>query len=400
MTGGVPVTAFLIRLLLPSGADPGDPQVRQRCGSVSGGVGIALNALLFLGKLLSGLATGSIAVVADAFNNLSDAASSVITLVGFRLAGQDADQEHPFGHGRMEYLTGLVVALAILLMGVEIGKSSLEKIFSPEVTTFSWMAVVILFLSILVKLWMFFFNRTLGRRIGSAAMEATAADSLSDSVSTGVVLLSTLISHFLHVQVDGFAGLLVAVFILKTGWDSARETLDPLLGRPMDPSLAADIDRLVLSHPHILNIHDLVYHDYGPGRAMMSFHVEVPAGCDLLEIHDVVDHIERELKERHHIETVIHVDPVVNDERTLALRDQVTRLTQELDPVLTIHDFRITAGPLHTNLISDVVVPYGFRLTDQQVLEQLTRSIRALSDHYYPVIQVDHSYIDQRSVQN
>lgn len=231
-------------------------------------------------------------------------------------------------------------------------------------------------------------------------MEATAADSLSDSVSTGVVLLSTLISHFLHVQVDGFAGLLVAVFILKTGWDSARETLDPLLGRPMDPSLAADIDRLVLSHPHILNIHDLVYHDYGPGRAMMSFHVEVPAGCDLLEIHDVVDHIERELKERHHIETVIHVDPVVNDERTLALREQVTRLTQELDPVLTIHDFRITAGPLHTNLIFDVVVPYGFRLTDQQVLEQLTRSIRALSDHYYPVIQVDHSYIDQRSVQN
>lgn len=394
------MTAFLIRLLLPSGADPGDPQVRQRCGSVSGGVGIVLNALLFLGKLLSGLATGSIAVVADAFNNLSDAASSVITLVGFRLAGQDADQEHPFGHGRMEYLTGLVVALAILLMGVEIGKSSLEKIFSPEVTTFSWMAVVILFLSILVKLWMFFFNRTLGRRIGSAAMEATAADSLSDSVSTGVVLLSTLISHFLHVQVDGFAGLLVAVFILKTGWDSARETLDPLLGRPMDPSLAADIDRLVLSHPHILNIHDLVYHDYGPGRAMMSFHVEVPAGCDLLEIHDVVDHIERELKERHHIETVIHVDPVVNDERTLALRDQVTRLTQELDPVLTIHDFRITAGPLHTNLIFDVVVPYGFRLTDQQVLEQLTRSIRALYDHYYPVIQVDHSYIDQRSVQN
>ena len=232
--------------------------------NAQGGVAsISRRSWIFL--ILSGLATGSIAVVADAFNNLSDAASSVITLVGFRLAGQDADQEHPFGHGRMEYLTGLVVALAILLMGVEIGKSSLEKIFSPEVTTFSWMAVVILFLSILVKLWMFFFNRTLGRRIGSAAMEATAADSLSDSVSTGVVLLSTLISHFLHVQVDGFAGLLVAVFILKTGWDSARETLDPLLGRPMDPSLAADIDRLVLSHPHILNIHDLVYHDYGPG---------------------------------------------------------------------------------------------------------------------------------------
>ena len=392
--------SLLARLFIKPDPAREEPETRRAYGVLCGIVGICLNVLLFAGKFLAGTLSGSIAITADAFNNLSDAGSSFVTLVGFQLAGQKPDSEHPFGHGRMEYLTGLVVALAILLMGVEIGKSSLEKIFSPEVTTFSWMAVVILFLSILVKLWMFFFNRTLGRRIGSAAMEATAADSLSDSVSTGVVLLSTLISHFLHVQVDGFAGLLVAVFILKTGWDSARETLDPLLGRPMDPSLAADIDRLVLSHPHILNIHDLVYHDYGPGRAMMSFHVEVPAGCDLLEIHDVVDHIERELKERHHIETVIHVDPVVNDERTLALRDQVTRLTQELDPVLTIHDFRITAGPLHTNLIFDVVVPYGFRLTDQQVLEQLTRSIRALSDHYYPVIQVDHSYIDQRSVQN
>ena len=394
------LTEALIRTFVKNREDVDNDRVRYAYGRLAGASGLTANVLLFAAKLAAGLLSGSLAIVADAFNNLSDAGSSIVTLVGFKLSSAPPDKEHPFGHGRMEYLTGLVVALAILLMGVEIGKSSLEKIFSPEVTTFSWMAVVILFLSILVKLWMFFFNRTLGRRIGSAAMEATAADSLSDSVSTGVVLLSTLISHFLHVQVDGFAGLLVAVFILKTGWDSARETLDPLLGRPMDPSLAADIDRLVLSHPHILNIHDLVYHDYGPGRAMMSFHVEVPAGCDLLEIHDVVDHIERELKERHHIETVIHVDPVVNDERTLALRDQVTRLTQELDPVLTIHDFRITAGPLHTNLIFDVVVPYGFRLTDQQVLEQLTRSIRALSDHYYPVIQVDHSYIDQRSVQN
>ena len=388
------MTAFLIRLLLPSGADPGDPQVRQRCGSVSGGVGIVLNALLFLGKLLSGLATGSIAVVADAFNNLSDAASSVITLVGFRLAGQDADQEHPFGHGRMEYLTGLVVALAILLMGVEIGKSSLEKIFSPEVTTFSWMAVVILFLSILVKLWMFFFNRTLGRRIGSAAMEATAADSLSDSVSTGVVLLSTLISHFLHVQVDGFAGLLVAVFILKTGWDSARETLDPLLGRPMDPSLAADIDRLVLSHPHILNIHDLVYHDYGPGRCMMSVHAEVPAESDMMEVHDVIDHVERELKERYHLEAVIHMDPIdSSDPKTTALRDKVAKLAREIDPAITIHDFRVTPGPLLTNLIFDAVVPYEVKLTDEEVKQALEQKVKALDERYYTVVEIDRCYV-------
>ena len=390
---------FVIRSCLGN-RDPRSPEARQRCGTLAGGVGILLNLLLFLAKLIAGLAASSVAMVADAVNNLSDAAASVVTLVGFRLAGQAADADHPFGHGRIEYVSGLIVSLAILLMGFEIGRSSVEALFEQREIDFSPVSLVILCAAIGVKLWMFWFNRSLGRVIGSAAMEATAADSLSDAASTGVVLLSTLAGHFWNLRVDGLAGLLVAAFILKTGWDAAKDTLDPLLGRPMDPSLAADIDRLVLSHPHILNIHDLVYHDYGPGRAMMSFHVEVPAGCDLLEIHDVVDHIERELKERHHIETVIHVDPVVNDERTLALRDQVTRLTQELDPVLTIHDFRITAGPLHTNLIFDVVVPYGFRLTDQQVLEQLTRSIRALSDHYYPVIQVDHSYIDQRSVQN
>ena len=388
------MTAFLIRLLLPSGADPGDPQVRQRCGSVSGGVGIALNALLFLGKLLSGLATGSIAVVADAFNNLSDAASSVITLVGFRLAGQDADQEHPFGHGRMEYLTGLVVALAILLMGVEIGKSSLEKIFSPEVTTFSWMAVVILFLSILVKLWMFFFNRTLGRRIGSAAMEATAADSLSDSVSTGVVLLSTLISHFLHVQVDGFAGLLVAVFILKTGWDSARETLDPLLGKAPEPDVVKAIEDVILSHRQVVGIHDLVIHDYGPGRRMMSVHAEVAADADILEVHDVIDHIERELGRKFNIEAVIHMDPIQIGNPTVdRLRELTAKLAAEIDPSITIHDFRITAGPLHTNLIFDVVVPYDVKLSDEEVINRLKEKLRQQDETYTAVIQVDHSYV-------
>ena len=388
------MTAFLIRLLLPPGADPGDPQVRQRCGSVSGGVGIALNALLFLGKLLSGLATGSIAVVADAFNNLSDAASSVITLVGFRLAGQDADQEHPFGHGRMEYLTGLVVALAILLMGVEIGKSSLEKIFSPEVTTFSWMAVVILFLSILVKLWMFFFNRTLGRRIGSAAMEATAADSLSDSVSTGVVLLSTLISHFLHVQVDGFAGLLVAVFILKTGWDSARETLDPLLGKAPEPDVVKAIEDVILSHRQVVGIHDLVIHDYGPGRRMMSVHAEVAADADILEVHDVIDHIERELGRKFNIEAVIHMDPIQIGNPTVdRLRELTAKLAAEIDPSITIHDFRITAGPLHTNLIFDVVVPYDVKLSDEEVINRLKEKLRQQDETYTAVIQVDHSYV-------
>ena len=391
------MTAFLIRLLLPPGADPGDPQVRQRCGSVSGGVGIALNALLFLGKLLSGLATGSIAVVADAFNNLSDAASSVITLVGFRLAGQDADQEHPFGHGRMEYLTGLVVALAILLMGVEIGKSSLEKIFSPEVTTFSWMAVVILFLSILVKLWMFFFNRTLGRRIGSAAMEATAADSLSDVVATSAVLAGTLAGHFAHLSIDGWAGAVVAVFILKAGWGAAKDTINPLLGASPDPELVHAIREVVLSHPQVVGMHDLIIHDYGPGRRLCSFHAEVPQDADILEAHDAIDHIEREIQQKFGIETTAHMDPIATDDESVnRLREQVAALARAVEPEMTIHDFRVTKGPQHTNLIFDVVVPHRCRLRDEELCERLSGAVRALDERYFAVIQVDRAYVETR----
>ena len=385
----------LIRRWL-AGRDPGAPEVRQKCGTYAGVVGILLNALLCLGKLAAGALTGSVAMIADAFNNLSDAASSIITLIGFRLAGQAADEEHPFGHGRMEYLAGLIVSIAILLMGLELGKSSVEKLLHPEELNFSWLAVAILAASVLVKLWMYRFNRALGKAISSQTMEATAADSLSDSAATAVVLAATLIGHYFHLQIDGLAGLLVAAFILKTGWEAAKDTLDPLLGRPMDPELAEDIDKLVVSHRNILGIHDLVYHDYGPGRAMMSFHAEVPADADLLEMHDIIDHIERELKEKHHIETVIHMDPIVNDERTAALRAQVEELAHEIDPVLSIHDLRITAGPYHTNVLFDVMVPYGFRLNDGQVRGELSRRIKGLSEKYTAVIQVDHSFVEQR----
>lgn len=386
----------VIAQLCLRGEDPHSPQARRRCGTISGGMGIVLNLLLSISKLLAGLLTASVAMTADGLNNLSDAATSVVTLIGFRLAGQEADAEHPFGHGRIEYVAGLIVSLAVLLMGVEVGRSAVDSLIHGSEPQFSLLSVGILCAAILVKFWMFWFNRMLGRSIDSAAMAATAADSLSDTLSTSVVLLSTLLSHFFHLQVDGLAGLLVCFFILKTGWEAARDTLDPLLGRPMDPELAADIDKLVLSHDHILGIHDLVYHDYGPGRAMMSFHAEVPADGDLLEIHDIIDHIERELKAKHHIETVIHMDPVVCDERTSALRSQVEALAREIDPLLTIHDFRITAGPMHTNVIFDVVVPYGFRLSDSQVRETLSDKVAALSPRYYPVIQVDHSYVDGR----
>ena len=380
-----------------AGEDPGTPAVRQRCGTRAGILGIVLNTLLCLGKLAAGLFTGSVAIVADALNNLSDAASSVITLVGFRLAGQEADQEHPFGHGRMEYLAGLVVSMAILLMGFELGKTSVEKLFHPEALTFSWMAVGILAVSVLVKLWMFRFNRTLGRTIASQAMEATAADSLSDSAATAVVLAATLIGHYFRLQVDGLAGLLVAAFILKTGWEAAKDNAGPPAGPSHGPTAGGGHRQAGGVPSKYPGHHDLVYHDYGPGRAMMSFHAEVPADADLLEMHDLIDHIERELKEKHHIETVIHMDPVVNDQRTTALREQVSRLAREIDPVLSIHDLRITAGPRHTNVLFDVMVPYGFRLTDGQVVSRLSEGVRGLSDKYFPVIQVDHSFVEQRA---
>ena len=383
-------------LLFPQG-DPSDPAYRRRCGTRSGLVGIVLNLLLCGGKLLAGWLTASVAVMADAINNLSDAAASVMTLVGFRIAGMEADEHHPFGHGRAEYLSGLVVSLAILLMGLEVGRAALDALLHPKALVFSPLSTAILLLSILVKLWLAWFNRTLGRRIGSAAMAATAADARSDALSTTMVLLSTLAARFLHLQVDGWVGLVVAALILKAGWEAARDTLDPLLGRPMDPALAQDIDRIVLGHENILGMHDLVYHDYGPGRAMMSFHAEVPAEGDLLVLHDLIDHIEKELRERHHIETVIHMDPVVRDERTLAMKAQVTELVWSVDDRLSIHDFRMVPGPTHTNLIFDLSVPYAVTLSEETIRRSVTEKLERLGQThgtcYCPVFEVEHSYV-------
>lgn len=390
------MTQLLIKWFVPDAQQVRDSAVRQRYGRLAGGVGIAANLLLFAVKLLAGAMTASVAVVADAFNNLSDAGTAIVTLVGFYLAGQEADEEHPFGHGRMEYLAGLLVSLAIMLVGFELFKSSVSRIFHPAQVEMSLRSVLILAGAVLVKLWLFRFHRTLGKRIDSSAMRAASMDSLSDAVATALVLVGSVIGQRFDLHIDGWAGVLVAAFIFKAGWQAVKETLDPLLGRPMDPELAADIDRIVLDHPYILGIHDLVYHDYGPGRAMMSFHAEVPADGDLLAIHDVIDHIERELKQRNHIETVIHMDPVVQDEHTEQLRAQVEELAKEIDERLTIHDFRITAGPIHTNMLFDVVVPYGLAMTDGQVKGELSARIRALSETYYAVIDVDRSFVEHR----
>ncbi len=390
------MTDWLVKHFIQNPDDKDDPAVRQRYGLLSGGVGILLNLLLSAGKFLAGLLTGSIAVTADAFNNLSDAGSSVVTLAGFRLAAKQADDDHPFGHGRIEYLTGLLVAAAILLVGVELARTSLEKILQPEAVDFSWLSVGILCASILVKLWMSAFNRRLSRRIGSAAMAATAADSLSDVVATSAVLLGTLAGHFFSLRIDGWVGILVAAFILRAGWAAAKDTLDPLLGQSPDPDLVESIQKAVLAHPQVTGVHDLIIHDYGPGRRMMSLHAEVPMDADVLEVHDVIDNIERELKETFHIEAVIHMDPIATkDPQTNALREKMAALVREIDPAMTIHDFRMTVGPDHQNLIFDVVVPHKCPLSDEEVKAAIAGKAGELEGGpFFTVVSIDRSYTD------
>ena len=386
----------LVRLFIQDCDNVTDPAVREKYGVLSGAVGIVLNLLLSAGKFFAGVVTGSIAITADAFNNLSDAGSSVVTLVGFKLAGQKADDGHPFGHGRAEYLAGLLVSLMILLVGLELGKTSIGKILHPEAVDFSPVSVAILAASILVKLWMGHFNRTLGKKLGSAAMAATAADSLSDVVATSAVLAGTLAGHFAHLSIDGWAGAVVAVFILKAGWGAAKDTINPLLGASPDPELVHAIREVVLSHPQVVGMHDLIIHDYGP-RRLCSFHAEVPQDADILEAHDAIDHIEREIQQKFGIETTAHMDPIATDDESVnRLREQVAALARAVEPEMTIHDFRVTKGPQHTNLIFDVVVPHRCRLRDEELCERLSGAVRALDERYFAVIQVDRAYVETR----
>lgn len=385
---------FFIKKLIHDSENVNDAKVRQAYGMLSGIVGIFCNLLLFAFKLFAGLLTGAVSIMADAFNNLSDAGSSVVTLVGFKMAGKPADTEHPFGHGRIEYLSGLFIAMAILLMGYELLKSSISKIFHPEPLEFKMLSVLILSSSILLKLWMAYFNRKIGEKISSEAMKATAADSLSDCISTGAVLLGMLIFYFLHIDLDGYIGAVVAGIVLLAGYNAAKETIQPLLGSAPDPEIVKKIRNLVMSEPMILEIHDMVIHDYGPGRRMVSLHAEVAYDIDIMEAHDVIDNIEQRLEEQFHYEATIHMDPVITDDDELrSAKKMVEIMVHEENANWKIHDFRMVRGNTHTNLLFDLVVDAKDLIRAKEIEEMLKKKIHEKDSHYYAVIKVEQSYV-------
>ena len=384
---------LLSRRFIPGYPDIQNPKVRQGCGMLCGLVGIALNILLCALKLFAGFLSGSIAVTADALNNLSDAGSSVVSLLGFHLAAQKPDRDHPFGHGRMEYISGLIVSMLILLMGFELLKTSVGKIAAPEEVTFHPAVAAILVLSIVVKLYMFAYNRSVGRKIQSSAMAATASDSLSDAAATTAVLIASLAGHVTGLQLDGWLGLLVALFVLRGGYCAARDTISPLLGQPPSEKFVEEVRSLVLSHPEIVGIHDLIVHDYGPGRLMITLHAEVPSDGDMIVLHDVVDTVEGELAGKMHCLATIHMDPVSCDEAVAELRGEVEELVQTVDERINVHDFRVVEGPTHTNLIFDAQVPFDLPLTDREAAVRIRALVETMPGNYFAVVKVEKGYL-------
>lgn len=385
--------SFFSRLWIKNREKVSLPEVRQSYGMLCGTVGIFLNVLLFLGKFLAGTLSKSIAITADAFNNLSDAGSSFITLVGFKMSGQEPDPDHPFGHGRIEYLSGLIVSGAILIMGYELIVSSIKKILQPEDTAFSLLVVAILVASILVKLYMAYYNFSIGRRIDSSAMKATATDSLSDTITTTVVLFATLIQYFFGWQIDGYCGVLVGLFILYAGFNAAKDTINPLLGQAPSKEFVSQVQQIVLNTEGVLGMHDLIVHDYGPGRIIISLHAEVSANGNILEIHDMIDRLEQLLNKQLHCEAVIHMDPIVTEDPDVHLwKDRIHDILLSVDDSLHMHDFRMVKGNTHTNIIFDMVLPHNYKLSKSLLLDKIQKKVWEIDEHYYVVIQMEHSY--------
>ncbi len=371
-----------------------NPEERAKCGFFVSLTGIILNAFLFIIKLLASLFSGSVSIMADAFNNLSDAAGSVVTLIGFKLSQKPADKDHPFGHGRMEYITAFIVSLIILLMGFELIKSSFLKLINPEQLVFSVAAVIILILSVIIKLFLFLFNLSASKKIKSESLKASGADALSDAIATTAVLFSLIFFKITGINIDAYMGILVSLFILYTGYKTVKDALSPLVGESAPKELIEEIEKIVLSHEEVIGIHDLIIHNYGVGKFMLSLHAEVSENQDLLSAHDKIDLIEKELSKRFNLIAVIHMDPVNTDsELANSLKEFVTESVKSIDENLSIHDFRVVSGETHTNLIFDLAVPFDFAISDNDLLNAVTSLIKEKDEKYYVSVTIEKGYL-------
>ena len=390
------MTDFMCKRFVKNHENMKEPQVREGYGKLASVVGIISNAILCIAKILVGLISGSIAIIADGINNLADASSSVITLAGFKLSALPEDDEHPYGHARIEYITGMIVSVLIVVVGVELIKSSIDKILHPEPLEFSWSMVIVLLLAILLKVWQAMFNIKIGKKINSVALTATGTDSRNDVISTTAVLFSIIIGKMANIQIDGYMGVLVALFIIWSGIGLIKETSSPLLGEAPDPDLVAAISEMASDFDGVLGIHDLVVHNYGPGKVFASIHIEVDANGDLMESHDMVDNIERQLSKKLHIVLTAHMDPIKVDDPIVALMNEVTtKVTDSLDGISNVHDLRVVPGPTHTNIIFDIVVNPSCKLSNKEIHQAFTDAIKAIDENYFVVINFDKNYVNQ-----
>ena len=391
------MTRLLLKIFIKDYSNTDDPEVRDKYISLAGVTGIVANVLLFLIKGALGLISGSVSIIADACNNLSDTGSSVITLIGLKLSKKPADPDHPFGHGRIEYMSAFIVSLLILLVGFELFKSSVEKIINPAPPTVSIVVLIGLVASIFIKLFMFFFMNKMDKAVNSGSLKATAQDSLNDCIATGAVLVAMVIAKIWLINLDAVIGVLVALFILWSGFNTARDTLSPLLGEPPEQSLIDSIESHIMSYEEFSGIHDLIVHNYGPGRQFASVHVEVPEDINIVLCHELIDRCELEIKESLGVETVLHMDPIAtNDEVICEMRGKIFAIVSEIHPTMSIHDFRMVEGENRTNLIFDVLIPAGYTATEKELRKNISSKVKEIDEKYFCVITFDRDFTGRK----
>ena len=384
---------FLVKHFIKDSENTTKPEVREAYGTLGSITGIVVNIILAIAKYFAGIISGSISVTADAINNLSDAGSSIISLIGVKLSAKPADKDHPYGHGRVEYITALAVSFFVLLMGVELFKSSVDKILNPAPVKFSILSLIILAVSILAKLWLGLFNKRLGEKIDSAPMMAVMKDSFSDCLATGVALIAIVVSAFSDISIDGYLGVVVAGFIFLAGFNILKETMADLLGKPADKSFTEEIEKKILSYDKIVGVHDMIIHDYGPGRKFASAHAEVSSQDDIMEIHDVIDLAERDILNEYGLVISIHTDPIVtDDERINSLKEMTITIVKEISDEMSIHDFRVVDGPTHTNLIFDLIAPHKFHMSNDEIRRAIEDKLSKIDERYFVVITIEHSF--------